>query len=56
MKVLSTIETQASVKITDETPDDYAILKGTGAGRKIWTQNADPAGSAIDGDVWIQIP
>lgn len=56
MKVLSDIETQASVEIKDENADDYAIIKNADAGRRIWVQTADPAGSSANGDIWIQLP
>ena len=40
---------------TKEVP--MSVLKTyTGSNPHIFVQSADPAGSAVDGDIWIQIP
>lgn len=57
MDILSTQTTKnSSVKIQNENADDYPIMKVSDAGRTIWIQAADPAGSSVNGDVWIKLP
>lgn len=58
MDILGTLVTKnSSVKLQNENADDYAVLRnGSDTGRTIWVQATDPAGSAANGDIWIDLP
>ena len=54
MQVRSGLTTTASVTITDENADDYAVIKNADGGRKIWVQSTAPSSGVTDGDIWIK--